>query len=1316
MKESALHREQDFHPAVFDQKQPSSEGVLTEEEFSTINGLIRSIEQTAGHSLPRTDLIHTGNLKSPRIAGILFYTASKVLEHYGKEKALPEAAESHILTRSESRQRIASSPFDSPEQAIKQLAVNAPHEALELQKPWGGVVSGLYSDMFAHIPQTLSEGRRIHIRHIGESLDLDQAKEKDPETRYSHTLWREIFAVSDLESVGEKLLNGRNQMNASDYDHMLHTSVDRIRGADQAPQLTRSEVERIVRERADSDISGHPSDLLQGRSLSQFYEHMTGEPLWDYQVTEKMADFLMDFFTKRNMQLTYTLNAEEKPDAMFEAFTQWVQPEKNGMYKLDYLGRREVPRIATNAIINGSEVVEIGDLDAYLDFENRLDPVRSNLSGKPEPLPQWVQKAEKLPYALMNITHDKKLSFKAPEDVIQGVFSDLGIDEADTALRFDLLAHSASELKGWLGAAKHLDHRFSNEQYFKQMLALKFLHDSFLLQDGIRKQGWTPQASVQESGLIGSIGQYFKENPSEWTVRNYGQMYEGWSPDHIEMPKPGGIFEHSAETDDLARYKRTRSREEQYLIGAKALIEEGHVTPGDVSLEHLLTHELFPVHQIFSSLGLKPDQVRTVYDRIISTAQEDMSPFQKAREASAQIRSLVEVDAFKIRYEAQHEIDTQLSDRIMRRMIEHIGGKEISTALTQPILEVTCGDSRNEARRAALENTSDTIATLGAAGHFGIPYDAVSVRPVLSETESALHGVFTEIAGEVRGKQGRLSTENLANIKTSLESISKDDIITSMKQFGARSVKEAEEQWEVFKHFMENPSFLQGFSAAAPEAMTGVLSLNMVNFILGAQAEHIAPGIHERLEEKIQRNAEGTYRYHINLMKLDAEQYGHIQDEYMRLVDAAKKSGAAEDWGEVAIFEHDAQKQIGADFVEQFVTSIGLDVTKWMPESDGSKLLALAGHEAHVHGNNLDKMAYECGACGGHSGERNAVVMAEFINDSDVRRILTSRGIDLQNIHAIGGVYNTTTSKMKWHIPEELEANDEVRLLLDELRTAGKKAEDEARMVHELLLTDNNVEYGLINKVQRVTRWRNMTREEQDAMAVERNAHSRSVNPGSVQPEGGHVWTGGVVYGNRSYLRGIRADEDTTTFHVNAATEVLPPSGSIDVFAGVYEGIRGEYYGGDLNKDVAPDKAQQDYYFTGGDIWTLNSAGDRDIFGGLSRQLFNGRRGPATRPNYNFIADLASIREKVNESPQLRDILDLGYGLGTVYDPEAKKIYRYVSPAHKKITTGVLEEGSWEEVSYLNQLIHEQERDHTEVAVFVARQDGISTDVFLENE
>ena len=73
---------------------------------------------------------------------------------------------------------------------------------------------------------------------------------------------------------------------------------------------------------------------------------MTGEPLWDYQVTEKMADFLMDFFTKRNMQLTYTLNAEEKPDAMFEAFTQWVQPEKNGMYKLDYLGRREVPRMA----------------------------------------------------------------------------------------------------------------------------------------------------------------------------------------------------------------------------------------------------------------------------------------------------------------------------------------------------------------------------------------------------------------------------------------------------------------------------------------------------------------------------------------------------------------------------------------------------------------------------------------------------------------------------------------------------------------------------------------------------------------------------------------------------------------------------------------------------------------------------------------------------------------------------------------------------------------------------------------------------------
>lgn len=76
-------------------------------------------------------------------------------------------------------------------------------------------------------------------------------------------------------------------------------------------------------------------------------------------------------------------------------------------------------------------------------------------------------------------------------------------------------------------------------------------------------------------------------------------------------------------------------------------------------------------------------------------------------------------------------------------------------------------------------------------------------------------------------------------------------------------------------------------------------------------------------------------------------------------------------------------------------------------------LVALIGHGATVE-NNPYASRYNCGACGGHTGEANAAVAARVLNDPDVRAALADDGIDIPvDTWFIAGLHDTTTDRVQ---------------------------------------------------------------------------------------------------------------------------------------------------------------------------------------------------------------------------------------------------------------------------------------------------------------
>ena len=151
----------------------------------------------------------------------------------------------------------------------------------------------------------------------------------------------------------------------------------------------------------------------------------------------------------------------------------------------------------------------------------------------------------------------------------------------------------------------------------------------------------------------------------------------------------------------------------------------------------------------------------------------------------------------------------------------------------------------------------------------------------------------------------------------------------------------------------------------------------------------------------------------------------------------------------------------------------------------------LVGHASHTT-NNLHSAGLECGACGGQSGEVNVRVLANLLNDTQVRQALKERGLTLaQSTQFIAAIHNTTTDVISAY---DTELNDNLKKWL----TVATQTAQQERLV--------NIDPQLVNKT---------------ADEINHAYHQRARDWSQVRPEWGLANNAAFIVAPRAWTRSV---------------------------------------------------------------------------------------------------------------------------------------------------------------------------------------------------
>jgi uncharacterized protein YbcC (UPF0753/DUF2309 family) len=287
---------------------------------------------------------------------------------------------------------------------------------------------------------------------------------------------------------------------------------------------------------------------------------------------------------------------------------------------------------------------------------------------------------------------------------------------------------------------------------------------------------------------------------------------------------------------------------------------------------------------------------------------------------------------------------------------------------------------------------------------------------------------------------------------------------------------------------------------------------------------------------------------------------------------------------------------------------------KMMGISKFSPTVLLVGHASKSR-NNLHAAGLDCGACGGQSGEVNVRVLAQLLNDEEVRSALKGMGFKIAgNTRFVPALHNTTTDDVECfddQVPEKVK-----NLLIEAKHQAQKE-----RAKHY----SKNLPF------------------ESDKKRNERFQH-RASDWSQVQPEWGLAGNSSFIIGPRLRTRGL--DLEGKTFLHDYSWQTDEDSSVLETLMTapmiVTNWINSQYNASvaDNQKLGSGNKVLHNALYNNIGVFEGNS-GDLRI--GLSKQsLHNGERWvhQPQRLSVYIVAPNIKIQQIVDKHKMLQDLID----------------------------------------------------------------------------